>query len=176
MSVAAARQQGTVASPVQSEGPGLHTGGSHRVTILPASADHGIVFRQIDRHDKRTNIPADWRHVRELPLCTCLSGAGRAQVRTVEHLLAACYACGVDSALIEVRGSEIPILDGSAQPWIELIRAAGVTRLAKPRKRLRILQSVTVEDKARHISIRPARHFTVKLRTSVRGFGTFRWQ
>jgi UDP-3-O-[3-hydroxymyristoyl] N-acetylglucosamine deacetylase len=176
MSVAAARQQGTVASPVQSEGLGLHTGGSHRVTILPASADHGIVFRQIDRRDTKTDIPANWRCVRELPLCTCLAAAGRAQVRTVEHLLAACYACGVDSALIEVRGSEIPILDGSAQPWIELIRAAGVTRLEKPRKRLRILQPVTVEDGARRISIRPARYFSVKLRTSVRGFGTSRWQ
>jgi len=176
MSVPAARQQGTVTSPVQFAGPGLHTGGSHHVTMLPAPAGHGIVFRQIDRHEKSTDIPADWRHVRELPLCTCLAGAGRAQVRTVEHLLAACYACSIDNALIEVRGSEIPILDGSAEPWIQLIQTAKVKRLGLPRRVIRICKPVAVQDGRRQIQIEPAPNLRIRLRTSVRGLGAFHWK
>jgi UDP-3-O-[3-hydroxymyristoyl] N-acetylglucosamine deacetylase len=161
---------------VQCRGPGLHTGGSHFVTIFPADAGEGIVFRQIDRGGSSTDIPCHWSHVRDLPLCTCLASLNGVKVRTVEHLLAACYACGIDNALVEVRGYEIPIMDGSAQPWIELIQAGGLKRLGTPRRRLRVLKPVVVEDGTRRISIRPAQKFSIKLTTAVRGFGSFRWQ
>jgi UDP-3-O-[3-hydroxymyristoyl] N-acetylglucosamine deacetylase len=176
MSIPATRQQGTIASPAQFEGPGLHTGGSHRVTIHPAPAGHGIVFRQIDRRDKKTDISADWRHVRELPLCTCLAGEGRAQVRTVEHLLAACYACGIDNSLIEVRGSEIPIMDGSAEPWIQLIQSAKVKRLGIPRRVVRIRKLVAVKDGRRQLKIEPAPRLRIRLRTTLHAFGSFHWR
>jgi UDP-3-O-[3-hydroxymyristoyl] N-acetylglucosamine deacetylase len=176
VSRAEARRQGTVARSVFSEGPGLHTGKSHRVTINAADAGHGIVFRQINHKGSVTDIPAHWKYSKELPLCTCLAKGSKAQVRTVEHLLAACYACGVDNALIEVHGREIPILDGSAGPWIDLIRDAGVKRLDAPRRTIKVTKEVLVEEGRRQIRFSPSLRLGIRLRTSVRGMGTFHWK
>ncbi len=176
MSKAEARRQGTVAGSVSYEGPGLHTGKSHRVTINAADANHGIIFRQIGRDGSATHIPARWKYSKDLPLCTCLAKGPKAQVRTVEHLLAACYACGIDNALIEVRGREIPIMDGSARPWIDLIRKAGVDRLDAPRRTIRVVKEVVVEEGRRQIKIEPAGRLRIRLRTFVRGYGTFHWR
>jgi len=168
--------QGTLARKVRFEGPGLHTGGLHYVVMHPAPAGHGIVFRQVGRHGVSTDIPADWRRTRELPLCTCLAGAGRAQVRTVEHLLAACYACGIDNTLVEVRGREIPIMDGSAAPLTELIAGAGVETQEQPSRRLVLRQTVEVRDGRRFIRIEPHRRLTLRIRTSTKGFGPMVWK
>lgn len=169
-------RQGTVACSVFSEGPGLHTGKSHRVTINAADANHGIVFRQIGPDGSATNIPAHWKYSKDLPLCTCLAKGPNAQVRTVEHLLAACYACGIDNALIEVRGREIPIMDGSARPWIDLIHKAGVKRLDAPRRAIKVTKDVVVEEGRRQIKIEPSARLRIRLRTSVRRCGTFHWR
>jgi len=98
--------QGTIASPIEFKGPGLHTGKRHKIRILPAPSNHGIEFIKLIKKwggvKKEVSIQANWRSVKELPLCTCLVSADGHQVRTVEHLLAAFYACGIDNAIVEV--------------------------------------------------------------------------
>jgi UDP-3-O-[3-hydroxymyristoyl] N-acetylglucosamine deacetylase len=168
--------QGTLAGPVFFEGPGLHTGGNHRVAIRPAPVGHGIVFRQIDTRGRQTEIPADFRRVKALPLCTCLTAGGRSQVRTIEHLMAAFYACGVDNALVEVRGGEIPIKDGSAAPLIELIHNVGLQSQNERRRRILIRKTVEVSDEYRFLRIEPAPRLQLRIRTSARGFGRFLWR
>jgi UDP-3-O-[3-hydroxymyristoyl] N-acetylglucosamine deacetylase len=168
--------QGTVAVPVTFEGSGLHTGRSCKVTILPAPVNHGLVFNQIDRRDRVTTIRADWRNIRDLPLCTCLTDGRGSQIRTVEHLLAACYACGLDNALIEVRGREIPIMDGSAQPIVDAIRTAGISVSNTTRARLCPSESILVQDGARWMRLEPAEVLHITLETYVRGFGPMKWQ
>lgn len=169
-------RQGTLARTLAQEGPGLHTGGTRRVVIHPAEAGHGIVFRQIDRHGRATNIPANWQHVRDMPLCTCLAAGNGKRVRTVEHLMAAFFGCGIDNATVEVHGNEVPILDGSARPWVELIQSCGIRQLEQPRRRILIRKKIGVTDGNRHLTIEPCRATRVRLRTSTRGFGKMIWR
>jgi UDP-3-O-[3-hydroxymyristoyl] N-acetylglucosamine deacetylase len=169
-------RQGTLTKPFSHEGPGLHSGGNQRVIIHPAEAGKGIVFRQINKRGRITDIPATWRRVRDMPLCTCLAAENGAKVRTVEHLMAAFYGCGVDNAAVEVFGEEIPILDGSAAPWIELMHATGVRRLEQPRRRIVLRKKIEVADGNRRITIEPSKVLRVRLRTSTKGFGKMAWR
>jgi UDP-3-O-[3-hydroxymyristoyl] N-acetylglucosamine deacetylase len=168
--------QGTVRRATAFLGPGLHTGGNQRVIVHPAPVNHGIIFRVSNLRGGTTEIPADWRRTRDLPLCTCLVGENGGQVRTVEHLLAACYACGVDNAVIEVGGREVPILDGSAKLFVEGMNAAGIEELGHPRRRMRILKTLQVQENNRRITIKPAPQLRVRVRTYVRDLGRFRWR
>lgn len=170
------KRQGTLARTLTQEGPGLHTGGTRRVVIHPAEAGHGIVFRQIDRRGRATNIPAHWRSVLDMPLCTCLAAGNGKRVRTVEHLMAAFYGCGIDNAMVEVHGNEVPILDGSARPWAELIQACGIRQLEQPRRRILIRKKIEVTDGNRRLTIEPGKATRVRLRTSTRGFGKMIWK
>jgi len=168
--------QGTVRSPVTFSGPGLHLGGRRTTIVHPAPTDHGIVFRSVDRRGKATDIPAHWSRTKDLPLCTCLVAANGAQVRTIEHLLAAFYACGIDNALVEVHGREIPILDGSAKPFFDALQTVGSIRQGAARRRIRILKKVTVVEGTRRITVKPAPALRVRVRTYVRNLGRFRWR
>ena len=91
------RAQGTIAAPLRFKGPGLHTAKRHKVTILPAPVNSGIVFVKMPKKwggvKNKVVIPAHWQNVKTLPLCTCLTSEDEQQIRTVEHLLAAFYAC-----------------------------------------------------------------------------------
>ena len=176
MSAEKANHQRTVARVVLADGAGLHSGGCNHVAIYPAQPGHGIVFRHIDRSGIATEIPAIWQFAENGRLCTTLSKGTKARIRTVEHLLAACYATGIDNALIEVRGGEIPILDGSAWPWIELIETSGIQTFDTPRRVLRVTKQICVNDGQRQVMLSPSQHLTIKLRVSLRGFGTFHWK
>jgi len=176
LTIPSSQQQGTVARSIVCEGPGLHTGRSHHVSIHPAEPDQGIIFRQIDRGGCSTTIPATWQNVRDLPLCTCLCAANGKRVRTVEHLLAAFYGCGIDNAIVELRGREIPILDGSASPWVDLINAGGLELQGKARRRIFLRKKVEVFDGTRCLSIEPSKTPRLRLRTSTKGFGRMVWR
>jgi UDP-3-O-[3-hydroxymyristoyl] N-acetylglucosamine deacetylase len=169
------RQQMTVASDVVFAGRGLHTGRQANVRIRPAEADTGLVFIHCGR-SKRTEIKATWTNVRHLPLSTCLSAGGRTQIRTVEHLLAACYATGLDNALIEVQGREIPIFDGSATPIIRLLEQAGLRPLDTTRPQIRVLKKVTVKEGVRSINLHPATSFSMDIGMKMPVFGAMRWR
>jgi UDP-3-O-[3-hydroxymyristoyl] N-acetylglucosamine deacetylase len=174
MSINHGAQQGTVTRDVCFAGPGLHSGRQCRATVKKAPVGHGIVFRHLDKKGREKLIRADWRNVRDLPLCTCLTDGSRSQVRTVEHLLGALFACGIDNAIIEVEGDEIPLLDGSAKPFVDALSHA-VTVQNAPRKVTKILKWLNLEDGPRWIKIRPSTTFHIEIQTYVEPFGRLPW-
>ncbi|WP_135503531.1 UDP-3-O-acyl-N-acetylglucosamine deacetylase [Roseovarius aestuariivivens] len=136
--------QTTIKTPASFEGVGLHSGASARLTILPAPANRGIVFRRLDCSHTRCEIPARWDVVKQSPLCTLLENDAGVAVSTVEHVMAALAGCGIHNAVIEVDGPEVPILDGSAAPFVRGILRHGVRRQHAPLDALRVLKPVEV--------------------------------
>ncbi len=147
--------QKTIRSSVSFSGKGLHSGKPATVTILPAGAEHGIWFHRTDVA-KNGVIPARYDAVRQSPLCTFLENASGASVSTVEHLMAALAGCGVHNALIEVDGPEVPILDGSAVPFLRGIMAKGLRTLPAPVRALEVLKEVRVEKGDASAVIKPS--------------------
>lgn len=168
--------QGTVATEVECMGPGLHSGGKRRVLIRPAPAGHGIVFRLADGKSAGVPIPALWNHAKVSPLCTSLASGKNTRLRTIEHLMAALYACGVDNADVEVFGREIPVMDGSSQPFVELLDRAGIRSQDQPRRRFILKKTVEVSEEYRVLKAEPAQRFQLVIRTSTKGFGSMVWK
>lgn len=136
--------QTTVTNPIPFNGVGLHSGRPARLTIRPAAADHGIVFRRVDCPAGTGDIPALWSHVNQTPLCTRLENAQGVQVSTVEHVMAALMGCGVHNALITVDGPEVPILDGSSAAFVQGILRNGLRRLSNSVQALRVRTPIEV--------------------------------
>lgn len=145
----------TLKAPVTCAGTGLHSGVRATMHLLPAPAGHGIVFR---RTDIGVDIPARHDGVADTRLCTVLARPENPAMRigTVEHLLAACAAMGVDDALVEVDAPELPILDGSAAPFVALLEAAGLSAQPAPRRAIEILQTIRVEEGAGFAELQPS--------------------
>ncbi len=136
--------QNTIKSPLSFDGVGLHSGTPVRLTVLPAPASHGVVFRRVDVVDASNEIPALWNHVRQSPLCTRLVNGDGVSVSTVEHIMAALVGCGVHNAVVEVNGPEVPILDGSSAVFVRGLLSTGLKRLDSPVLALRVLKPVEV--------------------------------
>ena len=130
------------------------------MVLHPAEADTGIVFRRTDSAGG-SEVQALWRNAIETPLCTTLVDAKGNQVATVEHLMSALNACGIDNAVIELNGPEVPIMDGSAAPFVFLIECAGVEAQSSPRRALRILSEVSVSEPHRSASLAPGNGSTI---------------
>ncbi len=150
------RFETTVAQPVSAEGVGLHSGVPVTITIRPAAAGTGIVFRRTDLSD--FELPASWQHVARVSYATSLMRQG-VLISTTEHLLSVLYSMGVDNAFIDINNLEVPILDGSGLPFVKLLEQAGRQTLKKRRKYLRIVKPVTVEQGNKRIAILPADSF-----------------
>lgn len=175
--------QGTLAREVVVEGHGLHTGRRVRVRIIPvpdARAGHGIVFRRLSIDGRVTELRVDPALRVAQPLCTMLRGSDGTGVRTVEHLLASLVMCEIDHAIVELDAEEVPILDGSATPWIDAIRASGRVEVDLPKRFIRVLKPVSVsEGKAaqrREMRIEPAARYEATVRNDLNGFGDMHWQ
>jgi len=138
--------QTTVKSPASFTGYGLHSGLPVRMTVYPASAEYGIWFRRTDIDSGDTLVPARWDAVERARLCTRISNADGVGISTVEHILAALAGCGILNALIEIDGPEVPILDGSAKPFVVGLLARGVRHLHAPVRTIRILDPVEVRE------------------------------
>ena len=143
--------QRTLKAPISCVGTGLHSGKRVSMTLRPAPADHGIVFR---RTDLRRDIPARFDSVVDTRLSTVL-GDGGARVATVEHVMAALAGCGIDNAVIELDGAEPPILDGSAAPFVFLLDCAGSVEQDEPRSAIEIRRTVRVTDGDAFAELRP---------------------
>lgn len=138
--------QGTVVDTVSLSGIGVHSGEAATLTIHPGDEDSGLIFLRTNVPGARdSEIKADWSAISATALCTVLGDPKGVFVSTVEHLLAALRAMGVDNALIEVDGPEVPIMDGSSAMFVDAIESVGVRQQSKPRKVLRILKPVRVE-------------------------------
>jgi UDP-3-O-[3-hydroxymyristoyl] N-acetylglucosamine deacetylase len=151
--------QTTVHREVETRGIGLHTGVDSRVRLVPAPSDTGIVFRRSDLDFFR--IEARGQNVARVSYATSLMKQG-VLLSTTEHLLAAIYSCGIDNVYIDIDAIEVPILDGSAEPFMQLLDEAGVRKLRRKRRYLRILKPVEVVEDGRRIGIYPAEEFRVR--------------
>jgi UDP-3-O-[3-hydroxymyristoyl] N-acetylglucosamine deacetylase len=150
--------QNTVITPVEIEGTGLHTAVHCRLRLLPAPADTGIVFRRIDLDN--FEIEAHVRNVARVSYATSLMKQS-VLLSTTEHLLAALYSCGIDNVYIELDALELPILDGSSKPFIELLARAGTRKLRRRRRYIRVIKPLEFNDGDRRIGIYPASDFRV---------------
>ncbi|MEM9013451.1 MAG: UDP-3-O-acyl-N-acetylglucosamine deacetylase [Pseudomonadota bacterium] len=151
--------QTTLRRPVAFSGIGLHSGRPVRLRILPASAEYGIWFKRRDLVAGDPLIAACYDNVADTTLNTSIANADGVAVGTVEHLMSALSGLGVNNALIEVDGPEVPILDGSAAPFVQAFLGAGLTSLAAPARHLRILAPVEVQDGAARARLEPAAAF-----------------
>lgn len=136
--------QRTLKSAIRASGVGLHTGTKVLMTVRPAPPDSGIVFRRVDL-DPPVDIPAHAGNVGETQLGTVLVKDG-AKISTIEHLMSAFAGLGIDNAVVEVNAGEVPIMDGSAGPYVFLLQSAGIDEQAVPKRFVRILKTVRVED------------------------------
>ncbi len=150
--------QTTLASEVSISGHGLHTGEKVNLTLKPAPAYTGYVFRRTDLNN--FEIQAAPQYVARVSYATTLMKQG-VMIATVEHLLSALSGSHIDNCIIELDSLEVPILDGSAEPFIEMLEQAGTTALEAPRQFLRILKRVEVQEGNRRMSISPAHHFSI---------------
>jgi UDP-3-O-[3-hydroxymyristoyl] N-acetylglucosamine deacetylase len=147
----------TLRREVACTGIGLHSGKPVRLRLLPAPAEHGIRFVRID---VGVEIPATLAHIGGQDHATTLT-LGGVSIGTVEHLLAALFALGVDDVRVEVDGPEVPILDGSGAPFVILLHEAGLRPLAVPRALLKVLAPVEVGHRGKGARLVPADHFEV---------------
>lgn len=152
-------KQRTLKNPIRATGVGLHTGKQIHLTLLPAPVDSGIIFRRVDLNPP-VDIPAKAHNVGETMLSTCLVKDG-VRVSTVEHIMSAMAGLGVDNAIVELNADEVPIMDGSAGPFVFLIQSAGVQEQNAPKKFVRIKKEVILRDGDKVASFLPFDGFKV---------------
>ena len=152
-------RQRTLRNSIKATGVGLHTGDKVLLTLCPAPVDTGIVFRRTDLNPV-AEIPARADLVGETTLSTCLIH-GEARVSTIEHLLSAMAGLGVDNAYVDVTAPEIPIMDGSAAPFVFLLQSAGIVEQHAAKKFIRVRKEVTVTDGDKTASFLPLEGFKI---------------
>jgi UDP-3-O-[3-hydroxymyristoyl] N-acetylglucosamine deacetylase len=148
--------QRTLRGTAECTGVGVHSGSKVTLRLLPAPEDSGIVFIRTDLHNGARRIPARWDHVIETRLCTVIGNAAGSRVATIEHLMAALRAYNIDNAIIEIDGAEVPVMDGSSDPFVFLIEMAGVAVQKSPRREIHVLKSVQVKENGKHARLDPA--------------------
>ena len=163
---AAGAAQRTLKSAICCVGIGLHCGRRINVTLKPAPAHSGVVFR---RTDLGVDIPARFDRVSDTRLCTVLAAPGRpdARVGTVEHLMAALSACGISNIRVELDGPEVPALDGSAAQWVFLLDCAGSVEQQAPARVIEVLRAVRVQDGEAFAELRPGASSSLEMSMSI---------
>lgn len=151
-------QEQTVRSAVACSGIGLHSGAPVSLQILPAPPGRGIVFRRVDLDG--FEIEADSRNVARVSYATSLMKKG-VLISTTEHLLSAFIGIGIDNAIVELNNLELPILDGSALPFVDLIQKAGIRRQRRPRRYMKILRKVEMREGNKFISVHPGPSYSI---------------
>tara|TARA_Y200000002_G_scaffold380528_1_gene392211 strand:- start:85 stop:1011 length:927 start_codon:yes stop_codon:yes gene_type:complete len=149
------KNQKTISNPIKLKGIGLHNGVNVEITIKPAEENSGINFYRVDLNNSKV-ISANYKNVVEPILCTKIKNKDGITISTVEHLMAAFFGEGIDNALVEVNASEIPILDGSANEFVEAIRSVGTREQSAPRKYVKVKKKVEIKDGSKYISIEPS--------------------
>lgn len=140
--------QTTIASSVTLSGTGVHSGAEVAITFHPGEADSGIIFQRVVDEQVISEFKAVSSQVGNTDLCTILGFSPATSIATIEHVMAAIYALGLDNLLVEVHGAEMPIMDGSSAPFIEAIEQAGIRPLAVKRRYIRILKPMRIESGA----------------------------
>ncbi len=156
--------QKTINSKTSCSGIGVHSGKEAIINLLPANCDTGITFKRIDLEEGKNVIKAYYKNVTTTNLGTTISNEFGATVSTVEHLMAAIWGCGIDNLIIEINGPEIPIMDGSSEPFVFLIECAGINIQEKPRKVIEVIKTIKIEeDNGKMIEVSPSKEFAIDL-------------
>ena len=155
--------QKTIKNRMVCQGVGVHTGVLSQLTLLPAPEGSGIVFRRTDHPGVAGVIPAKFDRVTDTKLGTTIGNVYGVKVHTVEHLMAAISGCGVTNLIIEIDGAEVPIMDGSAAPFVFLLECAGVVTQSAPQQVLRVRETVRVEEGDKYAELRPGVGFSAEL-------------
>ncbi len=155
--------QRTLKNPIHCNGVGLHGGQDVTLRLVPAKPNTGIIFRRTDLKNGARDVAAQFDKVIDTRLCTVLGNDHGTRIGTVEHLLAALAGCGVDNAIIELDGPEVPIMDGSSEPFVFLIDCAGVEEQPVEREAISVIRPVTVENNGACATLEPAKAFTIRL-------------
>ena len=154
--------QQTLKSAIHCAGIGVHSNRKVRMELRPAPPGTGIVFCRTDLPTgSHRTIDAVYGNVVDATLSTAI-GNGRVSVRTIEHLMAAFAGCGIDNAVVELDGEEVPAMDGSAAPFVFLIECAGVVEQCAPRRMIEVLKPIRLGDENRYIGITPAERFSIR--------------
>ncbi|WP_346427412.1 UDP-3-O-acyl-N-acetylglucosamine deacetylase [Caulobacter sp. 17J65-9] len=151
----------TLAAPAICAGVGVHTGVRVRLSIRPAPSGTGIVFVRTDIKDRDNRIRVSGDAVVKTQLGTVIANAAGATVSTIEHLMAALAALGVDNAVVELDGPEVPIMDGSALPFVQLLDRAGFRRQEGPQRYIEVLEPITVQEGDKYAALLPCEQFEV---------------
>lgn len=159
--------QTTIANAVQLKGIGVHSGNPASMTFQPAEAGTGIVFQRLHENGSVTELKAVSSNVGNTDLCTVLGRSLSQSVATVEHVMAAIYAMGLDNLVVEVDGPEVPIMDGSSAPFIDAIESAGIKNLGVKRRYIRVIKPVRIDSGASG-RVPPLRRHTVRGRYRFR--------
>ncbi len=153
--------QHTLSGPAVCAGVGVHSGQRVRIAVRPAPADTGVVFVRSDVPERDNRIPVSAQAVTCTQLNTKISNASDVSVSTIEHLMAALSSLDVDNVIVEVDGPEVPIMDGSALPFVQLLDRAGRRTQASPRRYIEVVAPVEVVDGAKRAALLPCDRFEV---------------
>jgi len=156
-------RQRTLRSSISCTGVGLHSGTQTAMTLHPAEAGSGIRFRRVDVTGRDNIIPAVWSNVTDTRLNTCVTNADGVSVKTIEHLMSALAGMGLDNALIDIDGEEVPVMDGSAAPFVFLVECAGLVEQGAPRQVIKILKRVTVAQGDKVATLSPADDYVLSV-------------
>jgi len=152
--------QKTLKNRVSCRGVGLHSGATVTMSLVPADEDAGIVFRRTDLPGA-PEIAARFDRVEDTRLCTMIGDGKGLRIGTIEHLMAAFAGLGVDNAVVELDGPEVPVMDGSSAPFVFLIECAGLVEQAKPRRVVRVLAPVEIVEGDKRVMLAPAEGFSI---------------
>ncbi|QFY60590.1 UDP-3-O-acyl-N-acetylglucosamine deacetylase [Rhizobium grahamii] len=170
--------QTTVSRPVSLSGIGVHSGADVSITFNPAEADTGVVFNRMHENGEVSEYRAVSSQVGNTDLCTVLGFSPARSVATIEHVMAAVYALGLDNVLIEVHGAEMPIMDGSSMPFIEAVEQVGLVSLGVKRRYIRITKPVRIEHGGSWSEFRPydGMRFEVEIDFDCPLIGRQKWE
>lgn len=155
--------QHTLATPIDFVGLGLHSGKAVRMTLMPAPANTGYIFYRLDEDESINQIPARWHTVTDTRLSTTVANSHGLSVSTIEHLVAALSANGVDNCRINIDGPEVPVMDGSSKPFVERIEAAGLKAQDEPRQAIVVTKTIRVDEKNASATLMPFPEFWVDM-------------
>ena len=170
--------QATIDNPATITGIGVHSGAEVSITFQPAEAGTGIVFHRMHDDGTVTELRAISSTVGNTDLCTVLGKTASGSVATIEHVMAAIYALGIDNLVVEVYGAEMPIMDGSSAPFIDAIEQAGIRNLGVKRRYIRVIKPVRIENGASWAEFRPhdGTRFEVEIDFASPLIGRQSWQ
>jgi len=167
------KYQHTLSKAVKIEGVGVHSGEKATIVINPAADNSGIVYLRTDINDRNNIIPAKWSNVSDTKLCTAITNEDGVRVSTVEHLMSAFATLGVDNAIVEIDGPEIPIMDGSSKEFVKAMLKAGLKKQKARRKAILIKQVVHCEENGVEVRLIPSdeRKFSMEIEFASKAIG-----